>query len=88
MPSKVWDEITYPLSNFNGYSVEVWEWVRNFYIHFNNEYDYFSMLRLKCIHDSKIDPSSPTLSQIHPYGLVGVRLTVDFAYGCLGAISI
>ena len=26
LPSKVWDEITYPIPNFNGYTVEVWEW--------------------------------------------------------------
>ena len=28
----VWDEITYPLQNFNGANVEVWEWISN-YIH-------------------------------------------------------
>ena len=26
---KVWDEITYPFSNFNGATVEVWEWISN-----------------------------------------------------------
>ena len=25
-----WDEITYPFSNFNGATVEVWEWINNF----------------------------------------------------------
>ena len=25
MPGKVWDEITYPLPNFNGANVQVWE---------------------------------------------------------------
>ena len=34
MPSKVWDEITYPFPNFNGCTVEVWEWVSNFMSHF------------------------------------------------------
>ena len=29
MPSKVWDEITYPVPNFN----EVWEWISNFIPH-------------------------------------------------------
>ena len=29
MPSKVWDEITYPLLNFNCATVVVWEWTRN-----------------------------------------------------------
>ena len=27
---KMWDEITYPFSNFNGCTVEVWEWMNNF----------------------------------------------------------
>ena len=25
---KVWDEITYPFPNFNGTTVEVWEWLK------------------------------------------------------------
>ena len=29
MPSKLWDEITYPSPNFNG-AVKVWEWKNNF----------------------------------------------------------
>ena len=29
MSSKVWDEITYPFPNFNGCTVEVWEWISN-----------------------------------------------------------
>ena len=32
--SKVWDEITYPFPNFNGGTVEVWEWLSNFIRHF------------------------------------------------------
>ena len=27
MPSEVWSEITYPFPNFNGCSIEVWEWI-------------------------------------------------------------
>ena len=30
MLSKVWDEITDPFPNFNGCTVEVWEWISNF----------------------------------------------------------
>ena len=30
MPSKVWDEITNPFPNFNGVTIEVWKWIRNF----------------------------------------------------------
>ena len=32
---KMWDGITYPFPNFNGTTVEVWEWVSNFIPHFN-----------------------------------------------------
>ena len=34
MHSKVWDEITYPFLNFNGCTVEVYEWISNFIPHF------------------------------------------------------
>ena len=33
MTSKVWDEITYPFSNFNGVTVEICEWISNFIPH-------------------------------------------------------
>ena len=31
---KVWGEINYPFPNFNGATVEVWEWISNFIPHF------------------------------------------------------
>ena len=31
---KVWDEITYPFPNFNGCTVEVWEWISSLIPHF------------------------------------------------------
>ena len=34
MPSKVWNEITFLLPNFNGSTVEVWEWKSNLISHF------------------------------------------------------
>ena len=34
IPSKMWDEITYPFPNFNGATVEVWERISNFIPHF------------------------------------------------------
>ena len=34
MPSKVWDEITYPLLNLNGCTAEVKEWISNVFPHF------------------------------------------------------
>ena len=30
---KMWDEIIYPFPNFNGATVEVWEWISNFIPH-------------------------------------------------------
>ena len=33
MLSKVWDKITYPFLNFNGYTVEVCDWICNFIPH-------------------------------------------------------
>ena len=33
MLSKVWDEITYPFPNFNGATVEVWEWINDVISH-------------------------------------------------------
>ena len=34
MPSYVLDESTFPFSNFNGATIEVWEWMSNFNLHF------------------------------------------------------
>ena len=34
MSSKAWDEITYPFPNFNGGTIEVWEQISNFILHF------------------------------------------------------
>ena len=33
-PSKVWDEITYPYPNSNGWTTEVLKWISNFISHF------------------------------------------------------
>ena len=34
MPSKIWDEITHPFLNFNGWTVEVWKWISDFISYF------------------------------------------------------
>ena len=34
MLNKVWNDITYPFPDFNGATVEVWEWISNFISHF------------------------------------------------------
>ena len=33
MHSKVPGEITYPFTNFNGTTIEVWEWISNVILH-------------------------------------------------------
>ena len=55
MPNEVLeDEITYPLPNFNGTAVEVWEWVWFHPTLYDGCRDnYLSMLGLKLIHVSK-----------------------------------
>ena len=56
MPSKVWDEITYPFPTFNGCTVEDWEWIRNFIPQIIIGVIYLSMLGLKFNHVSKRGP--------------------------------
>ena len=51
MPSKVCDEVTYLFPNFNGCTVEVWEWRSNFIPHFKM---YVSVLGLTLILISKM----------------------------------
>ena len=46
MPWELWDNITHSFPNFNGCTVEVWEWIRNFIL-------YIPMLELKLNRDSQ-----------------------------------
>ena len=43
----MWDEITYPFPNFNGATVEVWEWDKQFHPTFYNGCNYVAMVGLK-----------------------------------------
>ena len=52
----MWDEITYPFPNFNGATVDVWEWDKQFHFTLYNICNYLSMLGLKLIHVSQRDP--------------------------------
>ena len=54
MPSKICDEITYPVPNFNGCTVEVWEWISKFIPQVYDGYIYLSMLGLDLVHVSKM----------------------------------
>ena len=54
MSSKVWSEITYPFSNFNGCTIEVWEWISYFLPHFvMGVITYPWWDKLKLVHISK-----------------------------------
>ena len=55
-PSKVRNRIMHPFSNFNGNTVEVWEWKKKIHPTLYNGYNYLSMLRLKLIHCSEWGP--------------------------------
>ena len=48
---EVWDEIVYPIPNYTGCPIDVWEWISNFIPHFILG-DYLSMLGLKSNHVS------------------------------------
>ena len=52
----MWDEYTRPFTNFNGVTVEVWEWISNFIPIFYWTCDYLSMLGLKLSHIRKKRP--------------------------------
>ena len=64
MPNKVWVEITYLFPNFNGATVEVWEWISNFIPHFTMDVVTYPYWDLKLNHVSKGDPS---LTAPHPF---------------------
>ena len=53
MTSEVWDEITNPFPNFNGCTVEFWEWRGNFKSTLYYGCNYLSMLGLKLNHAAK-----------------------------------
>ena len=52
---KAWDEIVYSFSNFNGATVEVWEWISNCIPHFAG-YVITYILGLKLIRVSERGP--------------------------------
>ena len=62
MSNKVWGGITYPFLNFNGCTVEVYEWISNPTLY--NGCNYLSMLGLKLNHVSKRGPCCETITAI------------------------
>ena len=62
-----WGEIAYPFLNFNGYTIEVWEWINHPCLHLIC--DYLSMLTLKLIHVGKLGPSANFLCAPSSYAI-------------------
>ena len=52
---KVWDEITYSFPNFNSSTIDVWEWIINFILHFTVHAVTFPC-EIYLIHVSKMGP--------------------------------
>ena len=50
VPCTVWDEITYPFTNFNSATIEVWEWINNFISHFITRGQFWpSVIVIACV---------------------------------------
>ena len=79
MPSKVWDEITYPFSNFNGAIVEVCEWMNYFNPCFIMACNYLTILGLKLHHVSKKAPGNRDMQH---YLARAVQRTVSHDWQC------
>ena len=62
MPSKVWDEITYPFPNFTSCTVEVWEWMSNFMPHFKVDVITYPCWDLTNIHSISSSPHPPLMT--------------------------
>ena len=77
----MWNEITYPFPNFNGFSVEVWEWIGNFVTLYNG-CNYLFMLRLlKLIRVSKSGPCVSDTQHWIAFPITHLLLAVFVIYG-------
>ena len=88
---KMWDEITYPFPNFNGCTVEVWEWISNIIPHFTGECDYLSMLGIKLIHVTKCAPgvSLPTGIILKTNeAVINIYVSVVYIYRLLSHLNV
>ena len=85
MPSNVWDKIVYPFPNFNGCTVEVWQWLVIFSHTLQCVY-LLSMQHLTLNHVSKWGPRFVTTMAIFDVSLRHCcstlrKLTVIWNYG-------
>ena len=64
MPIKALYEITNPFPNFNGGTVEVWEWISNFILHFIIDVTTFIHIeRVKIDHGANVLITKPASSK-------------------------
>ena len=75
MPSEAWDEITYP--NFNGYTIEVSEWIDNSIPHFIM--DVITYICLDFIHVKR----GPWAKSVNPFVASLIYLSADFCILCV-----
>ena len=78
MPSYVWDEFTYPFTNFNGANAEVWEWISHFIPHL-----VMDVITYLCI---KVNPYYRQTSNISgtSVGLSSYIIILDLTHGFNG----
>ena len=56
----MWDKIDYPLPNFNGAAIEIWEWISSFIPYYLIGCYHLSMLWFKLFHACKRGPMAPS----------------------------
>ena len=66
MPSKVWDEISYPFPNFNGTTMEVWEWIINFISHFTMDVITYPCWEFKLVYHGEREPWDFKIGSLEP----------------------
>ena len=75
----MWDEIIYPFPNFNGCTVEVWEWISNFIPHFTRHMIAYPCCDLKLNHVSKRGHRQLSLAVLYEYFTHTVQFTAVHA---------
>ena len=79
MPSEVWDEITYPLPNFNGCTFGVWEWISYFIPYFIMDVPYkYENAYTQCVASFSMEIVSKKHSSYSISFFISVVVSTDF----------
>ena len=70
----MWDEVTYLFSNFNGATVEVWEWMSNFTAYFTGQ------VMTNSYWDYNNPPPTPTPPQLPEFNPLRNRVELFLEY--------